>query len=188
MKRDQASSAIGVPTVLVTVGTDHHPFDRLVDWVDSWHTADGSPQASVLIQTGASRTTRAVRSVPYLAHEELERLMAGATAIVCHGGPGTIIGCMAAGKKPIVVPRTSSLGEHVDDHQVRFARRLGRQGYVFVAEDQRTFDELLSAAVSGSSAFTAPVVADRVADSVAAFDRLIRDRLGVSSPAGPPQT
>jgi UDP-N-acetylglucosamine transferase subunit ALG13 len=188
MKGDQSSSANGVPTVLATVGTDHHPFDRLVEWVDSWHSVNGSPQTSVLIQTGASRRPRAVRSVPYLAHEELERLMAGATAIVCHGGPGTIIGCMTAGKKPIVVPRTSSLGEHVDDHQVRFARRLGKQGYVFVAEDQRTFDDLLTAAVSGSSAFAAPVVADRVADSVAAFDRLIRARLGVSSAVRPPST
>jgi len=24
------------PLVLVTVGTDHHPFDRLVGWIDRW--------------------------------------------------------------------------------------------------------------------------------------------------------
>jgi UDP-N-acetylglucosamine transferase subunit ALG13 len=114
--------------------------------------------------------------------------MAGAIAIVCHGGPGTIIGCLAAGKKPIVVPRTSSLGEHVDDHQVRFARRLGRQGYVFVAEDQIAFDELLNSAVSGSPAFTAPPVSDRTASTVAAFDRLVHDRLGISAASAPPST
>ena len=25
-----------MPLVLVTVGTDHHPFERLIGWIDRW--------------------------------------------------------------------------------------------------------------------------------------------------------
>ncbi len=38
------------PRVLVTVGTDHHRFDRLIGWVDRWAAAH--PEARVLVQHG----------------------------------------------------------------------------------------------------------------------------------------
>ena len=31
----------GEPLLLVTVGTDHHPFDRLIRWADAWLAAEG---------------------------------------------------------------------------------------------------------------------------------------------------
>jgi UDP-N-acetylglucosamine transferase subunit ALG13 len=170
----------------VTVGTDHHPFDRLVEWVAAWQAGTGFPPDSILVQSGTSRPPKDVPSVDYLAHTELERLMTVAACVVCHGGPSTILGSLASGKKPIVVPRRSSLGEHVDDHQVRFTRRLGQQGYVLLAEDRNRFDALLTKAVAGSPDFEAPAVTDRTSGSVAAFGRLISDRLGISGPSGSP--
>ena len=38
--------------------------------------------------------------------------------------PGEALQAFAHGKVPIVVPRQSAFGEHVDDHQVRFARKI----------------------------------------------------------------
>ncbi|MGH6916875.1 MAG: hypothetical protein ACREJ0_04135 [Geminicoccaceae bacterium] len=32
-------SAVVAPDVFVTAGTDHHPFDRLVDMVEAWASA-----------------------------------------------------------------------------------------------------------------------------------------------------
>ena len=29
--------------VFVTVGTDYHPFDRLVDWIDRWVAGEADP-------------------------------------------------------------------------------------------------------------------------------------------------
>ena len=54
--------------------------------------------------------------------------MGSAAAVVCHGGPGTILGARHRGAVPIVVPRQHRLGEHVDDHQVAFSRRLAADG------------------------------------------------------------
>ena len=39
--------------VLVVVGTDHHPFDRVVGWADEW--AASHPGVRVLVQYGTSR-------------------------------------------------------------------------------------------------------------------------------------
>jgi diacylglycerol kinase (ATP) len=44
------------PLLLVTVGTDHHPFDRLVRWVDGWLDGETGQAAGLrcLMQTGTS--------------------------------------------------------------------------------------------------------------------------------------
>ncbi len=44
------------PLVLVSVGTDFHPFDRLVAAVDRW--AAQHPEARVVVQHGRSRAPR----------------------------------------------------------------------------------------------------------------------------------
>ena len=38
---------------------------------------------------------------------------ANTAAVVCHGGPGTIMLCVSLGKRPIVIPRMATRGEHV---------------------------------------------------------------------------
>jgi UDP-N-acetylglucosamine transferase subunit ALG13 len=111
-------------TVLVSVGTDHHPFDRVVRWVDGWLGAQAQDEIDCLVQYGASCAPRRARGVPFLGHVQLHETMAGASVVVCHGGPSTIAEARRHGHRPIVVPRDPTLGEHVDDHQQRFARRL----------------------------------------------------------------
>lgn len=122
--------------VVVTVGTDHHPFDRLVGWVDDWATAH--PDARVLLQKGTtSRPVSApnVDAVELLAHADLVASMADADAVVAQGGPGGILDARTVGHRPIVVARRHDLGEHVDDHQIRFTRWLADRGSIDLVED-----------------------------------------------------
>jgi UDP-N-acetylglucosamine transferase subunit ALG13 len=119
------------PLLLVTVGTDHHPFDRLVRWVDGWlGTARGRAAGlRCLMQTGTSAPPSGpAQWREYLEFDALQAAMGEAAAVVCHGGPGTILGARHRGAVPIVVPRQHGLGEHVDDHQVAFSRRLAAEG------------------------------------------------------------
>ena len=44
----------GRPVVLVTVGTTHHRFDRLMDWLESWLQAHPN-QVRMIVQHGTSR-------------------------------------------------------------------------------------------------------------------------------------
>ncbi len=124
--------------VLVLVGTDHHPFDRLVRWVDDW--AAGHPgQPRVLVQRGTSCVPARVESVEYLDSGELVDLMAATPVIVSHGGPSTIAESRRNGKRPVVVPRDSRNGEHVDGHQLLFTARLAQDGLILRAVDEESF-------------------------------------------------
>ena len=174
------------PLLLVTVGTDHHPFDRLVRWADAWLA--GHPGAlRCLMQTGTSAPPGASGGVEwraYLEFEALQAAMASAAAVVCHGGPGTILGARHMGAVPIVVPRQHRLGEHVDDHQVAFSRRLAADGGgIHLAETEDELHRLLDrvaaepAAFRSGSAGQTPAGRDR-ATAVREFGRLVDGLVG----------
>ena len=141
-------SAGGQPILLVTVGTDHHPFARLLDWVGRWSAAH--PSWQVEVQHGATPAPGYGHCFAYCGHDELQRLFATADVVVTHGGPATITQARAAGHVPVVVPRQPALGEHVDDHQVLFARRLGAAGVVHLAETEAALAAAVDAARAGA--------------------------------------
>jgi len=169
------------PLLLVTVGTDHHPFDRLVRWVDGWlGSAEGRAAGlRCLMQTGTSAPPRsqagAAQWQAYLEFEALQAAMRDAAAVVCHGGPGTILGARHMGAVPIVVPRQHRLGEHVDDHQVAFSRRLAAEGSVFLAESAADLRGLLERVAVEPAAFRASAEHRGTAAAVRVFERLVDD-------------
>ena len=129
--------------MLVTVGTDHHPFDRLVDWVDRW--AADHPDARVVVQHGTAPAPRHAEGHALLAAGR-SRPCAPAPGLVVHAGPATVRDARAAGRLPVVVPRGPALGEHVDGHQQRFSRRLGSQELVLLCEQREQLVAALDAA------------------------------------------
>jgi UDP-N-acetylglucosamine transferase subunit ALG13 len=171
------------PLLLVTVGTDHHPFDRLVRWADAW-LAGHPGELRCLMQTGTSAPpTGPTEWRAYLEFDALKAAMASAAAVVCHGGPGTILGARHQGAVPIVVPRQHRLGEHVDDHQVAFARRLAAQGGpVHLAETEADLRRLLDRVAADPAAFRSGPEDRATAGAVRAFGRLV-DRLVADRPA-----
>jgi UDP-N-acetylglucosamine transferase subunit ALG13 len=135
---------VRTPLVLVTVGTDHHPFDRLIGWVDRWHPA---APVRFVVQYGTAVAPRDADGRPFLAPDEFASLLTEADAVVCSGGPGAIMEARSAGLRPIVVPRRSSLGEHVDDHQRAFADFMATRELVTLADDEPAFRVALDALV-----------------------------------------
>lgn len=106
--------------IFATVGTHEDPFDRLLDALDRLGTDE-----EILIQSGYSTYAPARCAVePMMTYGRVQECMGRARVVVTHGGPASIMQALAHGKVPIVVPRQSAFGEHVDDHQVRFARRI----------------------------------------------------------------
>ncbi len=178
--RDEAD---GVFTVLVIVGTDHHKFDRLVDWLDAWGEQQEQP-TRVVFQHGSARAPRFGEGHTLLPHEQLQELMATASVLVTHGGPATICEAWQHGRMPVVVPRDPTLGEHVDGHQQRFSRRLGRQGQVLLCEDRTDLERALDAARQdpshvrfGATGGRGEVVAGTVARIAEVIDGLVEQRV-----------
>lgn len=163
------------PLVLFVAGTDIHPFTRFVDWADRL-AVELSGQADVVVQHGHTRPPAVATGHDFLGHDELVRLLGTATVAVTHGGPGTIMGARDAGLRPIVVPRDPSLGEHVDDHQQRFAALLAREDRVDLARDQDDLERQVTLALAVGGRTQATVAAEPAA-GVAAAGRVLDELL-----------
>jgi UDP-N-acetylglucosamine transferase subunit ALG13 len=136
------------PRVLVTVGTDHHPFDRLIDWVNDWLASHPDQVGDFYVQWGAAATQPACPGTAFLRVDELDALLDAASVVVCHGGPGSIAGAWDRGRVPVVVPRLRELGEIVDGHQVDFCRKLAALDRVRLAQTPAEFAAVLGGALS----------------------------------------
>jgi hypothetical protein len=74
--------------VFATVGTDCHPFDRLVTWMDAWAAQAGS-RAKVVVQHGSSRAPAVAEAIDFLPHDALREEISSSDVVVSHGGPAT---------------------------------------------------------------------------------------------------
>lgn len=154
------------PFVLITVGSDHHPFPRLLDWVATWQR--GRPDIRVVAQHGPAGAPPSFEGQPFLEHADLVRLMEAATVVVTHGGPTSIIEARRHGHIPIAVPRRRRLGEVVDDHQVGFCTRIAELDDVVVVTDADALSAALDAALDAARDGRRPAATDHTGSDVAA--------------------
>lgn len=175
--------------VVVTVGTDHHPFDRLMGWIETW--ASEHVGVAVLVQRGHSAVPAGVESVDMVAYDRLVAAMAGADAVVTQGGPAAIMDARSVGHRPVVVPRRGTLGEHVDDHQVAFTSWMADRELVWLATSQDELAGLLDRAIADSAALRIPPDQGAVDTTIAAFaavvDPLIRGAVRPRGGGAPPR-
>ena len=142
-------------------------FDALVE--------SGVIQEEVILQTGYStyepKHCTWSRLLPY---QQMQSYIRDARIVITHGGPASFIAPLQVGKVPIVVPRKKELGEHVNDHQVEFARAVAeRMGTILVAEDMDTLEDLI-VNYDACAASRASGMGSNNAAFCAAFERLAR--------------
>jgi UDP-N-acetylglucosamine transferase subunit ALG13 len=142
------------PRVVVFLGTDHHPFTRLVEWVDRW--AGAHRDIPCFIQHGPAPPPRHASGSAYVGVDELRSTVATADVIVGHAGPGTIIDALEAGRVPVVLPRLARFGEVVDDHQVAFGRLMHQRGRAVCVEDEHALGRAIEEALSNPGAVAPP--------------------------------
>ncbi|MFM7068699.1 MAG: hypothetical protein ACKOYM_04485 [Actinomycetes bacterium] len=130
--------------IVVAVGTDVHPFDRLVRWADLW--ALEYPDDDVLVQFGTSRPPRWAVGVESMPRADLLAAFATADAVVVSCGPGAVMDARSMGCRPVVVARRHDLGEHVDDHQTVFADHLDDHALAVRVRTESDFRTMLAGA------------------------------------------
>jgi UDP-N-acetylglucosamine--N-acetylmuramyl-(pentapeptide) pyrophosphoryl-undecaprenol N-acetylglucosamine transferase len=109
-------------------------FGRLVQRLDEVLAALPQP-VDVLWQLGpVPAAPQTGRAVTVLTDAELEQALRAADVVVAHAGVGSSLLALAAGKRPLLVPRRVAHGEHVDDHQGEIAAELARRGLAVTAE------------------------------------------------------
>ncbi len=128
--------------IFVTVGTHEQPFNRLIEYIDNLKR-DGVITEDVIMQTGFSTyEPKYCQWVKLLPYREMEQKVKSAHIVITHGGPASFIMPLQIGKTPIVVPRQHQYGEHVNDHQVEFAKAVSyRMGTIIPVFDIRELGE-----------------------------------------------
>ena len=110
--------------IFVTAGTHEQPFDRVIKEVDRLTGAEVIKE-EVFIQRGiGSMVPINCPSAEVISYDDMFKKVAEARIVITHGGPGSIMLPLSMGKIPIVIPRRAEFNEHVDNHQVDFAKRL----------------------------------------------------------------
>lgn len=184
-------SPIG-PRILVTVGTDHHRFDRLIGWIDHW--AARHPDADLIVQHGTASPPAHGTAVVMLGYDDLVAEMQRADVVVAQGGPATIMDARSVGQRPIVIPRRGHLHEVVDDHQVAFTEWMAAKALVWLATEEGGLHTLIDAALADPTLVRIPPERGAAADTITAFravvDPLTNERASRRSwrrrsPAGP---
>lgn len=131
--------------IFVTVGTHEQPFNRLIQKMDELKR-DGIIEDEVIIQTGFSTyEPKHCQWSKLLPYQQMVKNVADARIVITHGGPASFIMPLQIGKIPIVVPRQHQFNEHVNDHQVEFARNVAeRMGTIIPVEDIETLGEVIT--------------------------------------------
>lgn len=139
----------GLRKVVVTLGTCHHGFSRLIRRL----VEVLPPEAEVLWQTGNTDTAGFDIAAHYeLPERDLKQAMREADLVISHAGAGTAIAALELDKCPVIAPRRVAMGEQIDDHQIQIARELDERGLAISVEaDELRYQDLLDAAARGVS-------------------------------------
>lgn len=113
--------------IFVTVGTHEQQFNRLLKEMDRL-VEEGIIKEEVFIQTGFSTyEPKHCKWSKLISYKDMDKMVKEARIVITHGGPASFIAPLQIGKIPIVVPRQFEFDEHVNNHQLEFAKEVSER-------------------------------------------------------------
>lgn len=130
--------------IFVTVGTHEQSFNRLIEYIDKLKENQVIKE-NVVVQIGFSTyIPKYCEWKRMYTYKEMNEYIKSARIVITHGGPSSFIGPLQIGKVPIVVPRQSKYNEHINNHQLEFARQVQKkQGNIVVVEDINDLKDII---------------------------------------------
>lgn len=122
--------------IFVTVGTHEQSFNRLLKEVDRLK-AEKIINEEVFMQIGFTDfVPQHTQWEHTISFNKMEKLIEESRIVITHGGAATYLSVLKKGKRPIVVPRLYEFQEHVNNHQIDFAKKVQKTGIpIIVIED-----------------------------------------------------
>lgn len=151
--------------IYVTVGTHEQPFQRLLCAVSDMISTS---EDDWFVQYGVgswSLSSAKVSAAPYLNSEEVVHRLRWADLVITQASPGTVFSALQNQVWPLVLGRQRRFGEHVDDHQLRFAQALSEMGLATDIEDVSMLRERILREKSVSRFERSEYIASAMADS-----------------------
>jgi UDP-N-acetylglucosamine transferase subunit ALG13 len=123
--------------IVYTLGTIFFPFERAVSWLQILLEKEIIAEP-VLFQHGATSTAKLrhplLTSVASLTRSEMYEAVKQSSLVISHAGQGSTRMLAEMGACFILLPRLKRYGEHVDDHQLFFARTVEKFGVHYCTE------------------------------------------------------
>lgn len=125
--------------IFVTYGTQPHNFKHMGEVVNQIN-----PDIHVVAQIGES-TNNIVRpnTQVYDYITDYQQYVVDSEMIITHGGVGSIMGGLQAGKKVIVIPRLADFGEHIDNHQLEITTKLAKGNHIYYMQRNEDINQVI---------------------------------------------
>ena len=131
--------------ILVTLGTQDKQFTRLLKNIDSEITK-GNIKEKVIVQAGYTMDkyqTDNMEMFDLIDRDEFNKLVNECSLLITHGGVGSILTGLKAGKKVIACPRLFKYKEHMNDHQVQIINEFAKAGYILAYNENDDLSKIL---------------------------------------------
>ena len=119
--------------ITVTLGTIPYPFDRAVHWIKTC-LENGVIREPVFIQHGVTNVdllldNQLVTAVSLLKSDSLAKIIRNSRLVISHAGQGSTRKLACSDRSFTILPRQAIYGEHIDNHQLDFAKDIMTFGY-----------------------------------------------------------
>lgn len=139
--------------IFVTVGTQKFQFNRLLAWIDEL-VAEGKIKDEVFAQIGNSTyQPKGYKFTQFVSPHQFADLVGECTTYITHGGVGSLVQGLNAGKKVIAVARLAKFDEHIDDHQLQITGKYASLGYIMLADSKEGLLECINNADKFNSSY-----------------------------------
>lgn len=129
--------------IFITLGSQKFQFNRLLKAMDIL-IENNKIKDNVFAQIGYSDYKPLnYKYIDFLDREMFSETLKKANIVITHGGTGTIINSLKAGKKVIAVPRLAKYNEHVDDHQLQLVEQFVESNLIYKCNNCLDLDQAI---------------------------------------------
>ena len=131
--------------ILVTLGTQDKQFIRLLKSIDE-EIIKGNIKEKVVVQAGFTKDkyqTENMEMFDLIDRDEFNKLVSECSLLITHGGVGSILTGLKAGKNVIACPRLFKYKEHMNDHQVQIINEFANAGYILAYNENDKLSDVL---------------------------------------------
>ena len=124
--------------IVVTLGTIPYPFERAVGWISELIRLKVISE-SVFIQHGVTNIDpllrhRLVTASPIVESDRFIDLIDQASLVISHAGQGSTRLLAERRASFVLLPRLAQYREHIDDHQLFFAKSVKNSGVGYCSD------------------------------------------------------
>lgn len=139
--------------ILITAGTIHYPFPRLVQTSYDFLSSQPQLKEKVVIQSGStviSSQNPFIEVKPFITLSEIVRYYQKADVIISAAGEASAsLLLYYAKRKPLLFPRDPAYQEHIDPQQLQIAQSLHEKKAVIAISSESELLDLLKQYLKG---------------------------------------